>query len=58
MDEHPPHGFWGRKRGSTLPSAVHHQTPSPYGIPYRSLYARDIENLMFAGRAIPPATWP
>jgi hypothetical protein len=50
MDEHPPHGFWGRKRGSKLPSAVHHETPSPYGIPYRSLYARDLANLMFAGR--------
>jgi len=50
MDDHPPQGFWGAKRGSDLPSAVHHKTPSPYGIPYRSLYSETIPNLMFAGR--------
>ncbi|MFP4052981.1 MAG: FAD-dependent oxidoreductase [Phycisphaerae bacterium] len=50
MDEHPPHGFWGKKQGSDLPSAVHHKTPSPYGIPYRSLYSEQVPNLMFAGR--------
>jgi len=50
MDDHPPCGFWGRRRGSTLPAAVHHETPSPYAIPYRCLYSRDVDNLMFAGR--------
>jgi hypothetical protein len=50
MDDHPPHGFWGPKRGSKLPSAVFNEAPSPYGIPYRSLYAKDVANLMFAGR--------
>ncbi|KPK50182.1 MAG: hypothetical protein AMK72_02795, partial [Planctomycetes bacterium SM23_25] len=50
MDDHPPHGFWGPKRGSQLPAAVFHEAPSPYGIPYRCLYARDVPNLMFAGR--------
>ena len=32
------------------PATVFHPAPSPYGIPYRSLYSRNIENLMFAGR--------
>ncbi len=50
MDDHPPVGFWGPKRGSKQPSAVFHETPSPYGIPYRSLYSGDVGNLMFAGR--------
>jgi hypothetical protein len=50
MDDHPPVGFWGPKRGSKKPSAVFHETPSPYGIPYRSLYSKDVANLLFAGR--------
>lgn len=50
VDDHPPVGFWGAKRGSGKPSAVFHEAPSPYGIPYRSLYSRDVANLMFAGR--------
>ncbi len=50
MDDHPPTGFWGKRKGVTLPSAVHNEAPSPYGIPYRSLYARDVDNLLFAGR--------
>ena len=50
MDDHPPVGFWGPKRGSKKPSAVFNKAPSPYGIPYRSLCARDVANLMFAGR--------
>src|SRR5690606_13681493 len=29
-----------------------HAAPSPYGIPYRSLYSRNIANLLFAGRNI------
>ena len=31
---------------------TNHWTYSPYGIPYRSLYSRNITNLMFAGRNI------
>lgn len=45
MDDHHPGGFrWGGK------PTIFHPAPSPYGIPYRSLYSRNIENLMFAGR--------
>lgn len=47
LDDHHPDGFyhvgnpnvWGR-------------TPAPYGIPYRSLYSRNVPNLFFAGRNI------
>lgn len=45
MDDHPPAGF--RHKG---PPTTFYPTPSPYGIPYRSLYSKNIENLMFAGR--------
>ena len=34
------------------PPTIHHKAPSPYGIPYRSLYSRNIDNLFFAGRNI------
>ncbi len=47
MDDHAPSGF--RHSGDPtrfLPA------PSPYGIPLRSLYSRNIANLMFAGRNI------
>lgn len=47
LDDHHPDGFyhygnpnvWGR-------------TPAPYGIPYRCLYSKNIDNLFFAGRNI------
>jgi hypothetical protein len=48
MDDHPPTGFWSARLGH--PSAIFHPAPSPYGIPYRSLYSRNVDNLMFAGR--------
>jgi len=48
MDDHHPAGFWSARLGA--PSNVFHPTPSPYGIPYRTLYSRNIANLMFAGR--------
>jgi hypothetical protein len=48
MDDHDPAGFWAVK--SSRPPTTHHKTPSPYGIPLRSLMARDAENLLFAGR--------
>jgi hypothetical protein len=47
MDEHHPDGF--HHHGNPT---VFHGSPSPYGIPYRSLYSRNIENLFFAGRNI------
>ncbi len=48
MDDHHPAGFNAAKIGA--PATVFHHAPSPYGIPYRSLYSRNIVNLMFAGR--------
>jgi len=47
MDDHHPAGI-------LYPGAptVFHPAPSPYGIPYRCLYSRNIENLLFAGRNI------
>ena len=47
MDDHDPAGF----RSAGAPT-VFHPAPSPYGIPFRSLYSKNIENLLFAGRNI------
>ena len=47
MDDHFPEGFYHRKAGT-----IFHPAPSPYGIPYRCLYSRNVENLFFAGRDI------
>lgn len=47
MDDHHPAGIY--YPGSPT---IFHPAPSPYGIPYRSLYSRNIENLLFAGRNI------
>lgn len=47
MDDHHPGGF----RSKEVPT-IHHPAPSPFGIPYRCLVAKDIDNLMFAGRNI------
>ena len=47
MDDHHPAGF--RHPGEPT---IFHPAPSPYGIPYRCLYSRNIENLFFAGRNI------
>jgi len=48
MDDHHPAGFDAAKLGA--PATVFHPAPSPYGIPYRCLYSRNVANLMFAGR--------
>ena len=48
MDDHHPAGFHAVKIGA--PATIFHPLPSPYGIPYRCLYSRNIANLMFAGR--------
>jgi len=48
MDDHHPAGFRATKIGA--PATIFHEAPSPFGIPYRSLYSRNIANLMFAGR--------
>lgn len=47
MDDHNPDGFDGIE-----PPNIHHPAPSPYGIPYRCIYSKNIDNLMFAGRNI------
>ena len=47
MDDHHPAGY--RHRGEPT---VYHPAPSPYGIPFRSMYSVNVENLMFAGRNI------
>jgi len=48
LDDHHPAGFWSVK--TPEPATVWHPCPSPYGIPYRVLYSKNIDNLMFAGR--------
>ena len=47
MDDHHPAGF--RHPGTPT---IFHPAPSPYGIPYRCLYSRNVENLFCAGRNI------
>lgn len=47
MDDHPPGGFLTKEAPT-----VQHPAPSPFGIPYRCLVSREVENLMFAGRNI------
>ncbi len=47
MDDHHPAGF---KYPGT--PTIFHPAPSPYGIPYRCLYSKNIQNLLFAGRNI------
>ncbi len=47
MDDHHPAGFYYDGPPNTF-----HPAPSPWGICYRSLYSKNIKNLMFAGRNI------
>jgi len=47
MDDHHPAGF-----RTTEPPTIYHSAPSPYGIPFGSLYSAEIPNLLFAGRNI------
>ncbi len=47
MDDHHPAAI--EHKGAPT---VFHPAPSPYGIPYRVLYSRNMENLFFAGRNI------
>ncbi|MBE6929224.1 MAG: FAD-dependent oxidoreductase [Ruminococcaceae bacterium] len=50
MDDHNPYGM-RKNPESNLPSIMIPVT-EPYGIPLRSLYSKNIDNLMFAGRNI------
>ena len=47
IDDHYPDGFYhkGEPNTNILP-------PSPYQIPYRTLYSKNVSNLFFAGRNI------
>ena len=47
MDDHHPAGLLYPGKPT-----IFHPAPSPFGIPYRSLYSCNIENLLFAGRNI------
>jgi hypothetical protein len=47
MDDHHPAGI--RHPGEPT---IFHPAPSPYGIPYRCVYSRNLTNLFFAGRNI------
>ncbi|MGI5885202.1 MAG: FAD-dependent oxidoreductase, partial [Candidatus Spyradocola sp.] len=47
MDDHHPAGFATKEAPN-----IFHPAPSPFGIPYRCLYSRNVENLFFAGRNI------
>lgn len=47
MDDHHPAAFY--HKGAPT---VFHPAPCPYGIPFRSLYSKNIANLYFAGRNI------
>ena len=48
MDDHFPEGFYYMGGCST----IWHPAPSPWLVPWRALVARDIDNLLFAGRNI------
>lgn len=48
MDDHFPAGFEYKDGHPT----IYHPAPSPFGIPYRCLYSKNIDNLFFAGRNI------
>lgn len=50
MDDHNMDGFNAVKKKE--PATIFHHAPSPYGIPYRCLYSKNIGNLMFAGRNV------
>lgn len=47
MDDHHPAGINTREKPT-----IFHPAPSPFGIPYRCLYSKNVENLFFAGRNI------
>jgi hypothetical protein len=46
MDDHFPEGIYHKGDVGT----IFHPAPSPFGIPYRTLYSRNIDNLFCAGR--------
>lgn len=48
MDDHFPEGFYYKGGHPT----IYHPAPSPWKLPFRSVYSKNIENLFFAGRNI------
>ena len=50
IDNHLPGGFWMKSQGGA--HLQKRRLSEPYAIPYRCLYSRNVENLMFAGRNI------
>lgn len=47
MDDHHPAGFYNNGAPN-----IFHPAPSPFGIPYRAIYSKNVPNLFFAGRNI------
>ena len=47
LDDHFPGGFYHHGAPN-----VYGKAPSPYSLPYRALYSKNVENLYFAGRNI------
>jgi hypothetical protein len=47
MDDHHPGGLLYPGEPT-----IYHPAPSPYGIPFRCLYSRNVSNLLFAGRNV------
>lgn len=50
LDDHDPRGFLNQGQNSIESKYI--SVPTPYCIPYRSLYSKNISNLLFAGRNI------
>ncbi len=50
MDDHNPKGMNANTMNDN--PSICYPVPSPYGIPYRVLYSKNIKNLFFAGRNI------
>lgn len=50
MDNHFPEGFYFKPGCNTV--TIQHPVKQAWGIPWRSLYSRNISNLLFAGRNI------
>lgn len=47
LDVHCPDGFYNKGEVNTVAP-----TPSPYCVPYRAMYSKNVDNLFFAGRNI------
>ena len=47
LDDHDPRGFWHKGK-----ACLQIQSKSPFGIPYRTMYSKNVPNLFFAGRNI------